>query len=953
MFTKFAKAEILGVRTSSSRVKGASLQRFAKIGKETTDYRLQDGYIYTKVRAISSRVNKNNDGWPAEELAKAYSTFVGKPIFVDHNNSDPSRARGVIIDARLHVEDDLQKASALDPYYATAPDNHKPPTWIELLLETDAREFPKLAKAIISGDIDSVSMGANVERTQCNICSNWASSPEEYCDHIHSKGAEFDFVSSTGERTSRRSYEDCYDIGFFEISYVFDPADETALVLDKISKTAAEKEDAVSKVNTVPPESVRNNARRGLKYYQEGKAGDGFEAATADRAKKIAAGEALTSEHINRMHSFFERHAGGRSKKAKPGEVTAWDVAWLCWGGDSGRTWAAKVDAQLHKAEHPNSKGKHSGNKIAQKPQVDLERSPEEVDTLRQEKVCDLCGNTMENGKCDVCGYEQPEDSLVNDHQPPESLSDPNIDQAQENIQQRQGEPGMEVPGGVPTNRAPAPGLPEPFESRPGAPGASGLNLQSTVKDRESANINSEWTIVKNGGLITRVEKPILPPTRITSDKVVNPKPISKPKTPVESKNKENTFMSNREKLDSALEQLNEYLAAKTAAEPTWNDPNEQEADLTAVGGEMTGDPEKDTKQEALIQSPGQDMVAPDTQTFPDKNQENPVSSEAGSAGQGPIGVAASVSDDDDKDDDDKDEKEDKSEDKKEDKMPPFLKKKDKEEKESRTKQAMLPDDFDPMERADMEEVNYDSFDGGEEIGLDSFDEENAILDRIREEWGEEVVAALEQMSSDDLLEIAEGKMDHMESDLEMEEHEMGEADMEHEALEPAHMARKKSADAGIVAPGAEAEERVSVDAPLLEETGPETNTFGSDSFHITQPITQDGNGNQVGGPIGQAMSKSEIKSHIFRAMKVAEVEVSLGLTPEENKYERAAELEDETPAELKVREETLANVKKANLSKPSAKKVAGRVPSLKTAGVIHSHVEPNSTEIEDSALFS
>jgi hypothetical protein len=135
---------------------------------------------------------------------------------------------------------------------------------------------------------------------------------------------------------------------------------------DSARKEAAAKkkkqspDEAVKKVNTVPPQGVRAAAKRGLKYYEEGKAGDGFEAATADRARRIAAGEALTEEHINRMHSFFERHAGGRSKKAKPGEVTAWDVAWLCWGGDAGRSWASKVDSQLHKARHPNSKGKHS-----------------------------------------------------------------------------------------------------------------------------------------------------------------------------------------------------------------------------------------------------------------------------------------------------------------------------------------------------------------------------------------------------------------------------------------------------------------------------------------------------------------------------------------------------------------------------------------------------------------
>lgn len=854
MFTKFAKAEILDVRTSDSRVKNAKLNKFSSIGEEPEHkYRIQDGYIYTKVRAISSRVNKNHDGWPSQELAKAYDTFVGKPIFVDHNNSDPSRARGVVIDARLHVEDDLKKASALDPYYASAPDNHKPPTWIELLLETDARQFPKLAKAIISGDIDSVSMGANVERTQCNICDNWATSTEEYCDHVNSKGAEFDFVSSTGERTSRRSYEDCYDIGFFEISYVFDPADETALVLDRISKVAAEKKD------------------------------------------------------------------------------------------------------------------KHK--KVAVKPQVDLQRSPEEVNTLRQEKVCDLCGNSMEDGKCDVCGYEQPEDALLSEHQPPESLADPDLEQAQQNLQQRQAEGEMEIPG-LPGQAGgpPAVGLPAPFESRPGPGGPASLNLQSTVKGKKTADINSEWAIVKNGGLITRIEKPILPPSRITSDKVVNPKPVSKSQKPVESKNKENKFMSNQAKLDEALEQLNQYLAAKTAAEPTWNDSEEHEADLEAVGGEMTGDAEKHTQQEALVQNPSSDMVAPHTQTFPNKNQADAVDAGVGSAGQGPIGVAASANDED-KDEDKKEKsKHEKKEspakekaehkdgeekkEKGEKKLPAFLKK-----EESKT--AMFPDDNDIMDRDDMDGMNGIGFDEEDAFADDEIatHEGDDILERIRAEWGEEAAQILDQIPADDMIAFAEAKMDSEqggpEEDLgmgmEMEEMDMGEG-MD-EGMEPPRMAKKKKSVEYFNAENTALQ--VDVAAPIREEIGPDTKTFGSDAFHITQPVTQDGNGNDVGGPIGQAMSRSEIKSHIFRALKVAEVEVSLGLIPEEEKFDRAADLEDESSAELKVREETLATVKKANLSKPATKRVAGRVPSLKTAGVIHSYVEPNSTEIEDSALFS
>jgi hypothetical protein len=229
--TKFARAEILEVKGSRDAAENPTLEKLSSF----EDYKTDDGYLYTRVRAISSRVNKNNDGWPSEELANSYLSFLHKPIFVDHHNADPKKARGVIVDSKLHVEEDLDKASSFDPYYSSAPENHKPPTWVELLLEVDARSFPHLAKAIISGDIDGVSMGANVDESICSICSNLATSPKDYCEHIQNKGASYP-VDEDGHKTSRKAYEDCQKISFFEISYVFDPADETALVLDK--KTA-------------------------------------------------------------------------------------------------------------------------------------------------------------------------------------------------------------------------------------------------------------------------------------------------------------------------------------------------------------------------------------------------------------------------------------------------------------------------------------------------------------------------------------------------------------------------------------------------------------------------------------------------------------------------------------------------------------------------------------------
>lgn len=94
-------------------------------------------------------------------------------------------------------------------------------------------------------------------------------------------------------------------------------------------------------VDLTPPLAVRRQAQRGLRLVREGKAGDGLEDATVERARKIAAGETLTPAHVRRMHSFFSRHEGGRGDYP-PSTITPWDVAWALWGGTPGQRWAAR-----------------------------------------------------------------------------------------------------------------------------------------------------------------------------------------------------------------------------------------------------------------------------------------------------------------------------------------------------------------------------------------------------------------------------------------------------------------------------------------------------------------------------------------------------------------------------------------------------------------------------------
>lgn len=126
----------------------------------------QPGCVYIDMRAISATVNLNFDGWPASQLEASYQTFIGCPVFVDHHSEDVSRSRGIVLDAEFLTSDD--------------------DAWVELLLEIDAEAFPKLAEEIVSGGIDSSSMGCTVGRSVCSVCGASFDGIGTCCEHIPS-----------------------------------------------------------------------------------------------------------------------------------------------------------------------------------------------------------------------------------------------------------------------------------------------------------------------------------------------------------------------------------------------------------------------------------------------------------------------------------------------------------------------------------------------------------------------------------------------------------------------------------------------------------------------------------------------------------------------------------------------------------------------------------------------
>lgn len=171
-------------------------------------------FLYLTVRAVSAGelhgANNNGDYFGFGELRKAWSSFVNRGVFVNHQSNDVEKCRGRICDASLIEQPDQ--------------------CWVKLLLGVDERAFPQLARSIRKGYVRDVSMGATVRYSYCSVCNNEAHNEKQYCDHLKNyKGSRF---------ANKKVYEDNRDVNFFEISFVVDGADPDAKIIELFDSVA-------------------------------------------------------------------------------------------------------------------------------------------------------------------------------------------------------------------------------------------------------------------------------------------------------------------------------------------------------------------------------------------------------------------------------------------------------------------------------------------------------------------------------------------------------------------------------------------------------------------------------------------------------------------------------------------------------------------------------------------
>lgn len=100
-------------------------------------------------------------------------------------------------------------------------------------------------------------------------------------------------------------------------------------------------------VSFKPPISVAKEAEIAIKWKEEhGDEVDGGTQVGWIRANQLANRKEISLDIIKRMKAFFDRHEKNKSVDPKYKDEPWKDngkIAWLAWGGDSGRKWVEEI----------------------------------------------------------------------------------------------------------------------------------------------------------------------------------------------------------------------------------------------------------------------------------------------------------------------------------------------------------------------------------------------------------------------------------------------------------------------------------------------------------------------------------------------------------------------------------------------------------------------------------
>jgi hypothetical protein len=209
-----------------------SISKYASVGEDY--FRTIEpvpGHSIVHVLAVSAwetyGENRNGDGFPEhpfredatppwiapdDVLQQHYKTFEQFGYnYRHHANKDPKKAVGKVMKAFWN------------------PSMHR----VELLVDLEDAKAPDLAERIAAGEYPPVSMGTRVKYDVCNECGNRAPTRAQYCDHLKFQMKQ---TLPSGVTVCALNPKP----KFFDISWVFRPADPNAYMLKKVAETPYE-----------------------------------------------------------------------------------------------------------------------------------------------------------------------------------------------------------------------------------------------------------------------------------------------------------------------------------------------------------------------------------------------------------------------------------------------------------------------------------------------------------------------------------------------------------------------------------------------------------------------------------------------------------------------------------------------------------------------------------------
>ena len=169
----------------------------------------QDYILLPTIICPSDIPNRNGVGFPMEELLafdlethrQVYQNWKGCPTFVEHDNEDPGKAKGMVVDVAFRMQNGVKGRLGKVLGFAAF----------------DRTRDPALGQRLLTRQVTDVSMGTYVNSYTCSVCH----AEFGMCRHMDKRSPR---NLGIDPQTGKLIYRRCHGLTPFELSSVATPA---------------------------------------------------------------------------------------------------------------------------------------------------------------------------------------------------------------------------------------------------------------------------------------------------------------------------------------------------------------------------------------------------------------------------------------------------------------------------------------------------------------------------------------------------------------------------------------------------------------------------------------------------------------------------------------------------------------------------------------------------------